>query len=134
MDSNLMISIYQTVGIIVVISFLIYGGYFLNKKFGNKKVEESIDSATQIFNIISSILVSNDFGNEVVITKTKIIIYETLQMLKINGEIPSEDLVKIGIRKIKELCLDSGIKLSDEQCEIAKSALILSLDFVNLKK
>jgi len=134
MDNNLMVSILQILGIMIMTGGIIFAGYKLKGQFGSGKVDDTIDSVSKIVNIITSLLVSNNFGDEATITKVKFIIYETLQMIKGVENMPDEDLVRLGIRNIKKMCVDNDIKLTDAQCEIAKSCLELGMDYIKKSK
>jgi len=134
MDNTLVIFVLQILGIILASGIIITGGYLLKKKFGNKKVDDTIDSLSQIINIITLVLIDNDFGDEKEITKIKFYISETLVMLKNIDNMPKEDLINLGIRNIKKLCYDNDIKLTDSQCEIARLALLKGFENINFKK
>ena len=134
MDNTFITSIMQILISILTVGGIIAVGYLLNKKFGNSKVDKVIDSTTQVVNIIYALLTSSKFGDEETITKIKFIIYETLQMIKGVENVSNEMLIDLGIKNIRKLSLDNNIKLTNEQCEIVKSALVLGIDYIKINK
>lgn len=128
MDNVLIMSI---VGLIITITIGI--GWVLNKKYGNSKVNDTIDIISNITNSLSSLLETLNIADKETVVKIKFIIIDVMTMLKDNGDITDKELISQGIRLIKKNCYDNNIKLTDEQYEIVKNIMIIALEMINRK-
>ena len=125
-----MVDYFQILGFVVIVFGFAYGfTYLLRKKVIDKNdVIKSVDITKTVIISCGAFLANSKFDND----KVKVIIGligETLDYINVlSGDLGKDEKIKNGMELVRELCVEDGISLTDDEFNAIESVLIMGYD------